>query len=76
MQVILFGVLKEKLQSDTLEVVNPSTVGQLIQKIEQLHPLIKEQRYSIAVNKKICSDREQRLTESDIIALLPPFSGG
>lgn len=76
MQVILYGVLKEKLQREMLELAPVATVSELKQTLELQFPLLKEQRYSIAVNKKICTDNQQPLMAGDIIALLPPFSGG
>ena len=76
MQVMLYGVLKEKLQDDMIEIAPVTTVQKLIHTLELKYPLLKEQRFTIAVNKKICTDNKQQLTEEDVIALLPPFSGG
>jgi len=76
MQVMLYGVLKEKLQDEMIEITPVVTVQELIQILEIRYPLLKEQRFTIAVNKKICTDNKHALTEEDAIALLPPFSGG
>lgn len=76
MQVIVFGVLKEKLQGDIFEITPAVTVQELKHTLELQFPPLKEQRYSIAVNQKICTDNQHPLVEGDTIALLPPFSGG
>lgn len=76
MHILLFGSLKEKLKTEMLELSAAQSVFVLKEKLELTFPLLKNEHYSIAVNKKICTDDSQTLNEGDIIALLPPFSGG
>lgn len=48
----------------------------LRERLEAQWPAIKNATYALAVNHKIVIQEPYPLTESDEIALLPPFSGG
>ena len=38
-------------------------------------PALADKKYAIAVNNKVISDTK-RLSENDVVALMPPYSGG
>ena len=50
----------------------------VINNILELYPLLEDniQEVSIAVNKKYINDKEHIIKDGDIIALIPPISGG
>lgn len=73
--VFLFGKLAEFAGQRTVELPTASTVGELRAAFKALHPILKDEAFSIAVNQQLQSD-EYPLTEVSEIAFLPAFSGG
>lgn len=63
---------KETETYTTSEVI---TGAQLITKVLEKHPLLKDFNYQLAVNKKLNALEEQITTDTEC-ALLPPFAGG
>lgn len=75
MLIQCFGMLKELIGTDRLNLEQYSNTDQLQQKLVQLYPAIQDQPFAIAVNRTIIFEPIS-LNEEDEIALLPPFSGG
>lgn len=78
LNVLLFGITKEIVgqQKLRLQMPEPATVPQLLEKLHQDYPKLKElQSLMVAVNNEY-GLAEQSLHESDEIALIPPVSGG
>jgi molybdopterin synthase sulfur carrier subunit len=73
MQVVAFGQLAEITGKDFH--VEAGDTDDLSAQLETKYAGLKNARYVIAVNKKIVSSNTP-LTSNDIVALLPPFSGG
>lgn len=74
-KVKAFGMVAEKLGKQELVLENPGNSDRLLEHLNKNYPDLKGIKFSLAVNKKLC-------TESSIIpigaevAILPPFSGG
>ncbi len=78
MKVLTFGITKDIIGSRSLEV--PSnlalTVGELRQYVISKYPKMEKiKSLAIAVNEEYATD-DKRLNESDVVALIPPVSGG
>jgi len=72
-KIISFGRLKEILDSD-LELEAENSDDLLNQLNEKFHQL-KDLKLRIAVNQKIISENIE-LKNNDVVALMPPYSGG
>jgi len=72
-KIITFGRLKEILGSDVE--LQAETTDELLNKIISDFPLMKDLKLRIAVNQKIISDNT-KLNNNDLVALMPPYSGG
>jgi molybdopterin synthase sulfur carrier subunit len=72
-KIISFGRLKEILNSD-FETESENTDGLLIQ-LNERFPELKDLKLRIAVNQKIISENTE-LNNNDVVALMPPYSGG
>jgi molybdopterin converting factor subunit 1 len=78
-QVLFFGVLKERLrgESEEMELPDGSTVGDLLQQFaarKSLRPNLL-QSVAVAVNREYAK-ADEVLRDGDEVALLPPVSGG
>ena len=74
MQILLFGQLADIVGgSISLDGIN-DTDG-LRKVLHKTHPALANLKYVIAVDKKIITSNQQ-LSENNVVALLPPFSGG
>ncbi len=72
-KVITFGKLKE-ISGSNFE-LEAETTDELLHKIYQEFPSIKELKLRVAVNQKIISEITI-LNNNDLVALMPPYSGG
>lgn len=72
-KIISFGRLKEILGSD-FEAEAENT-DDLINKLNEKFPQLKDLKLRIAVNQKIISENTE-LHNNDVAALMPPYSGG
>ncbi|HEX5735625.1 MAG TPA: molybdenum cofactor biosynthesis protein MoaE [Blastocatellia bacterium] len=77
--VLLFGQARETVGESTVDVdvVEPATVASAFAILKARHPKLAEMERSLlfAVNEEYAS-REDRLSENDRLAVLPPVSGG
>ena len=78
-EVLLFAGLKEQAKSQSLvvELDAPSTVGQLLEAIAELHPTLAGslQQCRVAVSQEFV-DSNHAIRPEEEIALIPPVSGG
>ena len=76
-QVLLFAALRERANAGqwTQTLPENSTLGQLLQTLEQRWPFLKQARFATAVNGEVV-ESSRRLHDGDEVALLPPVSGG
>ncbi len=79
LEVILFAIYKERLQSNSVIVELPedSTVEQLVNQLRSDYPQIAtlETNIVVAVNSEY-SEYDLKLKSTDEICLIPPVSGG
>ena len=76
--VRFFASLKEEvgLEKEELELGEGPAITDLLEALREAHPILRgNEKFLIAVNG-IRSKTDQRLEEGDIVALLPPVSGG
>ena len=80
LKIRLFGILKEKMDSDNLIISIHNTsisLKELRKYLEELYPSLglNEINFIFAVNKVIRNDY-MNVKSSDEIAIIPPISGG
>lgn len=73
--VKVFGMIAEKIGSDSFEVVGIGTIEDFRIYINEQFPDLRNMKFSIAVDKQIVHDACEISSGSEL-ALLPPFSGG
>lgn len=70
-----FGMLAEKLGTDSLKIENPGSSEALRRLLLQQFPALQSLTFRMAVDRKLIQV-DTDLTSGQEIALLPPFSGG
>ena len=71
--IIAFGQIAEitgrelKMDAEDLKALNHL--------LTETFPLLKEKKYAIAINKRLTSGNVA-LRDNDVVALMPPYSGG
>lgn len=70
-----FGMVAEKIGTDSLEMENPGSSEALKKRLIDRFPELKTIKFSLALDKKMIQT-DAELTSGAEIALLPPFSGG
>jgi len=73
--LLAFGQITEITGKSTWKMTGIKDTNELIKNLEEQFPALVKMKYSIAVNKKVIQENTA-ITENDMIALLPPFSGG
>jgi molybdopterin synthase sulfur carrier subunit len=77
MQLLFFGSVQEGLKMSSMELaVDAANLGELKQYLEERYTLLQQQPYTFAVNEVLTRDLKYVIRQEDVIALLPPFSGG
>ncbi len=74
-KIILFGQLSDIAGSDELLLKSVSDTRELQEQLKKQYPAIAASKYIVAVDKKIIQENTP-LQENNLVALLPPFSGG
>ena len=72
--IILFGQLAD-ITGSVLSLDNVADTDSLVQKLNKLYPALANKKYAVAVDKQVVN-KNISLTDSNTVALLPPFSGG
>lgn len=78
LQLLFFGITGDITQkrSDEITVSEGVTIGELKEKLVLDYPKLKNHNsFSIALNTEYASD-ESILKNGDVVALIPPVSGG
>ena len=76
--ILIFGIIKDIVGKNKLviEIAKDSTISTLKNRLLNEYPeLNKYKNYSVAVNEEYVEDN-YRLNNNDVIALIPPVSGG
>jgi molybdopterin converting factor subunit 1 len=77
-QVLFFGITTDLVSATNLdlEIVETSTVANCKNLLKKKYPQLKNiDSYAIAVNESYATD-ELVLKDNDIVAVIPPVSGG
>jgi molybdopterin converting factor small subunit len=72
--IIIFGQLTDIL-GNSLSLDDIPDTDNLVKKLNKLYPELVNKKYVIAVDKKVIT-ANTTLSNSNTVALLPPFSGG
>lgn len=75
MKIRAFGILEETLGSKEIELKEISDTNELLERLNQHFPALRNMQFNLAVNRQIVRNNTL-LNESSEIALLPPYSGG
>jgi sulfur-carrier protein len=75
MQVLFFGSLAEITGKTEFNPMGIETTSRLKEVLIGQYPELESHSFLIAVNKKV-QHENTALFENDVVALLPPFSGG
>lgn len=73
--LIIFGRLTDITGKSTLTLTDISDTNALVKQLNELYPLLANNKYVMAVDRKIVSGNTI-LKENSTVALMPPFSGG
>lgn len=73
--LLSFGQIADITGMDDLKIPDIKDTNELNKFLFKAWPKLQTIKYSIAVNKKIIQENTQ-LNHDDIVAILPPFSGG
>ena len=77
-QILFFGITTDLLGASSLEleVIEASTIANLKSLLNEKYPQLKNiASYAIAVNENYAVD-DLVLEENDVVAIIPPVSGG
>lgn len=78
LSVLLFGICADLINSASLEfeLNQGATVGDFKQQFKESYPqVVHLNTYAIALNESYAKDAEP-LKEGDVVAIIPPVSGG
>ena len=78
LQILLFGIASELISANalTIEIPTDASVSDLRTLLVTKYPLLeKMSSYAIAVNE-VYTSNETFLKENDVVAIIPPVSGG
>lgn len=73
--VLFFGILVEKSGTTSMEFENIKNMDTLIAKLRKQISGLNKLTYTIALNQNSIH-KNKELKNGDVVALLPPFSGG
>ena len=77
MQLLFFGSVQEGLRMSNMELaIDVANLNELKNYLEERYSFLQEQPYTFAVNEVLTRNLNQEIKLGDVIALLPPFSGG
>lgn len=75
MKILFFGQLVEVVGAKELIIEGATDIHALTSALHQQFPLLAQSKYVIAVDQELVSDNKN-LQAHNIIAFMPPFSGG
>ena len=74
-KILGFGQISDIFGKSGLVTSGQKNTEELIYELIKKFPELKNTKFSIALNNKIVNEKTD-LKENDVVALLPPFSGG
>ena len=72
--ILIFGQLTD-IAGTSLSLKDIPDTDSLVKKLNELYPELSEKKYVIAVDKQVVTTNTI-LNDNNMVALLPPFSGG
>ena len=75
MEILVFGALTDLIGTDRLVLDAPRDTEEMKQYLLEQYPGLGQMQYFLALNKIMVTDK-QVLQETDVLALMPAFSGG
>ncbi|MDJ1111795.1 MoaD/ThiS family protein [Macrococcus sp. S115] len=77
MKVLYFAHIKAKLDriEDQFSFAEPVKASQFRNHLYETYPVIRDEQFQIAVNEEFVRD-EDVIHNDDVVALIPPVSGG
>ncbi|TDM12793.1 molybdopterin converting factor subunit 1 [Macrococcus lamae] len=77
MKVLYFAHIKELVNrdQDNFSFGNELTVDEFRKHLNETYPFLQGEKFQIAVNEEVVNDSET-ITNQDVVALIPPVSGG
>ena len=76
MKILFFASIAEIVGTTELEIPGIQNMKELKQFLASKYPTTTSVKYTVAVNKVIVHNENHIFSESDSVAILPPFSGG
>ena len=73
--IFIFGQLTEIIAKDNLVIKDINDTDKLTVHLNKIYPTIAKIKYAIAVNKNMIT-KNTMLNDNDVVAIMPPFSGG
>jgi molybdopterin synthase sulfur carrier subunit len=74
-EIMTFGKIGEFLKNQQLDLDGVGSTDQLSAYLEQMYPELGTMKYKLAVNKTL-TQKNTLLKNGDLVAIMPPFSGG
>ncbi len=73
--ISLFGQLAEKAGTQSIQIPNLSDTDALLSEFRKRYPALSDTPVILAVNRRTVTENTP-LGPNDVVALMPPFSGG
>jgi molybdopterin synthase sulfur carrier subunit len=74
-EIVSFGHIAEFISNQRITIAGIDDTDQLRAYLESAFPLLAETKYKLALNKRMIQGKSP-ITQNDIVAIMPPFSGG
>ena len=74
-EILTFVQITDIIGKSSIKISHINNTNELIDNLSQQFPELKKTRFIVAVNKQIVHQITP-LKSGDVVALLPPFSGG
>ena len=74
-EIISFGKIAELISSQKMQISDIKDTDELQTYLENSYPALSGMKYKLALNKNIIQST-QKIKDQDVIAIMPPFSGG
>jgi len=74
-KILAFGEIAEVIGNSEMKINDLKNTNELNVKLIELYPALASIKFAMAVNQKVVQSITM-LNNADVVALLPPFSGG
>ena len=73
--VKLYGIFAYELNRESIILSDISDIEKVVTYLKNYHPVFKETPFRVALNNKMIQD-DVIFNHKDVLAVMPPFSGG